>query len=146
MPGKVFPHPLLLSFLQSLHPLHLQQSILMQSFFFFFSAGIFKTVPTFLQTYFKKKSCKMLGKKIIRTWSLICLLASLPHHILEELFIFAWTCKKRRMPAVQTCSTSVASKKLFISVYQLLKRLDYIPNGLWLDFQWGAFTIDGKKN
>lgn len=36
------------------------------------------------------------------------------------------------MPAVQTCSTSVASKKLFISVYQLLKRLDYIPNGLWL--------------
>lgn len=53
--------------------------------------------------------------------------------------------KKRRMPAVQTCSTSVASKKRFISVYQLLKRLDYIPNGLWLDFQWGAFSLDGEK-
>jgi hypothetical protein len=46
------------------------------------------------------------------------------------------------VPAVQTCSTSAASKKRFISIYQLLKRLDDIPNGLWLS-EWSI--LNGRK-
>lgn len=75
------------------------------------------------------------GKKKIRAWSLICLFDSVAIPYFRRAVYLCMDMlkkKKRRVPAVQTCPASVASKKLFISVYQLLKRLDYIPNGLWL--------------
>lgn len=94
-PEIVFLHPLLLSYQQSLYPLispfaeHSNAVFL----FFFFLTRIFRTVPLFLQTCFQKNLMQNAGGKNQNRVSNCLPLQQ--HHILEELFIFAWTCKKK---------------------------------------------------